>query len=308
MDEAAASKLLRLEACRVSVERETAEIQAKDKDMDPASVESEHRCIEYSGLIGNELLLERETNEAHVIFKQHASGKPKQIDIDMLEQALLGSVFSWSIEPDRVKVVLAAIVEASVKRDGCATGIGFTQFANLRNLFVDALIKEACSEYPDRDQALFHLLREHSRLGEVIKLVRDEGAFGAGETRFLFQLVAWSHAVLLSQYHSGINLTTLDTLDQVHVAFALVPWVQVLLTVKSCGWDSYFFRGAGAAEAMYVWGTVLCLIVALIGVIILETESYDNVSLGTARFCMSFASGTIFTQNIRFNQMIQRSD
>ena len=84
-----------------------------------------------------------------------------------------------------------------------------------------------------------------NRLLEAIKLIRKLGTFGSAEVQlaecnvsvwlmyfsvqvtFLFQLVAWGQALVLSQYHSGENLTAVSTLDQVHVVFALLPWVEV---------------------------------------------------------------------------------
>ena len=44
---------------------------------------------------------------------------------------------------------------------------------------------------------------------------------------FLFQLVGWGHAALLSKYHSGTDHTTVTTLDHIHAVFALLPWIQV---------------------------------------------------------------------------------
>ena len=88
-------------------------------------------------------------------------------------------------------------------------------------------------------------MMHQNRLLEAIKLTRKLGTFGSAEVQlpecnvsvwpmylsvqvtFLFQLVAWGQALVLSQYHSGENLTTVSTLDQIHVVFALLPGVEV---------------------------------------------------------------------------------
>ena len=306
MDQLAMSMLLRLEAYRASVERQTSEVQAKDEDTDVASIEAEHCCIQYAGLIGNHLLLDRQTNEALLVFKKYtADSKARQISFDVLEQAVSEEVFDWNVDPETVQGVLSRVLDSSGVHSRASTGIGFSQFVNVRELFMKSLVKEACSDYNDRDSTLFCLLQEHARLREAIKLARESGTFGTVEVTFLFQIVAWLHAALLSQYHSGVNLTTVGTLDQIHAVFSLLPWIEVFLLIRSRGVDAYLGQGSGTTEAMYTWGTLVCLVIALVGVVALEAEAYAVMSLGTARFCMSFACMTIFTQNMRFSQMLQ---
>ena len=71
MDQLACSKLLRLEAFRVAVERHTEDLKETDADANVDSVEAKHHCIQYSGLISKEVLLDREIHESLTVFKQH---------------------------------------------------------------------------------------------------------------------------------------------------------------------------------------------------------------------------------------------
>ena len=160
-------------------------------------------------------------------------------------------------------------------------------------------------KHNEQETAVFRLLREHNRILEAIKLTRDSGVFGSAEVAFLFQLIAWGHCLLLSQYHSGEDLITVSALDQMHVVFALLPWLEVFIHLRAHGLRGYFLQIGGAAEAIYAWGTLMCLCVALPGVLVVETQSYHIISLGTARFLMAQTCLSIFTQNVRFSQMTQ---
>ena len=117
----------------------------------------------------------------------------------------------------------------------------------------------------------------------------------------MFQLIAWGHVAVLSQHHSGETLVTVAALDQIHMVFALLPWIEVptattpgyhtlcndyvvkvFLLLKRRGFAAYFLQQGASAEAMYSWGTLLCLCVALCGVELnfLPAEGvYINASL-----------------------------
>lgn len=56
---------------------------------------------------------------------------------------------------------------------------------------------------------------------------------------------------------------------------------------------------------MYSMGTLACLCVAFVGVLVVQSNSYTIISLGTARFLMGFAAFAIFTQSAKFSQLLQ---
>ena len=305
MDELAGSKLLRLEGYRVSLQRQTETIQAMVEDVDVDSVESEHQCLHFAGLLGHDMLNERQLLESHVVFKRHAKkqGSHDTIDIDILEHALVDELFTWDLSSQKVKQSVTNVMAMSVAHNDKT--IRFSKFFNLRELLMNSLFDEECQEHNEQETAVFRLLREHNRILEAIKLTRDSGVFGSAEVTFLFQLIAWGHCLLLSQYHSGEDLITVSALDQMHVVFALLPWLEVFIHLRAHGLRGYFLQIGGAAEAIYAWGTLMCLCVALPGVLVVETQSYHIISLGTARFLMAQTCLSIFTQNVRFSQMTQ---
>ena len=164
---------------------------------------------------------------------------------------------------------------------------------------------EAPRSYQPQKRAICHLSREHARLREIIKQVNNFGIFGEADVTFLFHLWAWCHVALLSQYHSGVDLSSVDILDHISVCFAIMPWIEVVLHMHHRGVFGYLFYHRGTAEAIFVYGTLVCLCIALVGAVVIEVEWFDIVPLGTARFCVSCAVLTIFTQNVRFSQMLQ---
>ena len=305
MDELAQSPMLRLEAYRVSVERQMQTLAANDEDVDVDEVEADHQCLHFAGLLGHDLLHERHLLEVHLKFTQHAEkqGAHDTIDIEILEHALVDDLFTWELEPEIIQRAVKEVMASSISH-GDRT-VRFNKFVNLQDLLTNCLVCEVCSVLSEPMQAMFRLLREHNRVLEAIKMTANSGVFGAAEITFLFQLVAWAHVAVLSQYHSGYDFISVGTLDQIHVVFALLPWIEVGIHLRNNGLRKYLLQSTGGAEAMYSWGTLVCLLCALPGVIVVETESYEIMSLGTARFLIACASLTIFTQNDRFSQMLQ---
>ena len=161
MDELADSKLLRLEGYRVSVERQTEALQANDEDDDVHSVEATHRCLEFAGLLGHELLDERQLFESHIVFKQHAKkqGAHDTIDIDILEHALVDELFTWHLDDETVHQSVVKVTAMSVAHHDDA--IRFNKFVNLRELLMKSLFDEVCALHNGRKQAVFQLLSEH---------------------------------------------------------------------------------------------------------------------------------------------------
>ena len=157
MDQFANSKLLRLEATRVCIQRQLEGLQAKDGEEDPESIEEEHQCLEYAGIIAHDLLFEQRLNEAHSVFKQYAAKKSKYLDTACLKDALMEKVHLWSLKPETSKKVLGNTLE----RIDVDDLVSFSKFVNLRELFMNNLAKEATLELSDLEKALFNLLREH---------------------------------------------------------------------------------------------------------------------------------------------------
>ena len=67
MDKLASSKLLRLEAYRVAVDRQMKTLQVAGKGVDAEAVEIEHQCLQHAELIGKELLFDRHIQEVLLI-------------------------------------------------------------------------------------------------------------------------------------------------------------------------------------------------------------------------------------------------
>ena len=305
MDKLANSKILRLEAYRVAIERQMQQLQINGEDVNVDRVEAEHRCLQHAGLIGNELLFDRQVQEAHTVFSRHATkgSKPKNVQLDILPLALADGLFPWHIDSVTIKQKAEEIISNSV--DAGVLSVDFTKYVHFRQDLRELLANTESMQYQAHIQGVFHLSREHSRLLDVIKLVKDLGVFGEADVTFVFHLISWSHVVLLSQYHSGTDLNSVDTFDHVCAAFALMPWIEVCIHIYQRGPHGYFLFQGGATETLYVYGTLVCIFVGLIGVIVMELEWFDVVGLGTARFIMSFSTLTIFTQNIRFSQLLQ---
>ena len=168
-DELAESKLLRLEGYRVSVERQTEALQANDEDDDVHSVEATHRCLEFAGLLGHELLDERQLLESHQVFKRHAKkqGAHDTIDIDILEHALVDELFTWHLEDEKVQQCVVKVMAALCRKSHAMSvahhddAIRFNKFVNLRALLMKSLFDEVCAVHNDRKKAVFQLLSEH---------------------------------------------------------------------------------------------------------------------------------------------------
>lgn len=248
LDYLAHSKLLRLEAFRVSVERQKAGLLEQGADANVGEIEKDHRCLHYSGLIGSDTLFEQQVHEDHTVFRLHAQkhSKPKHITIDALHCALVDQLFIWNLVDESLQESVQEIVGTCVAY-GDKT-VEFKRFMKLREKLRDSLIKKASSNCKPHQRPLLLLLREHSRVLEAIKMVRESGLFGEAELTFIFQIIAWIHVSILSQYHSGQNMVSVDTLDYISMAIALLPWASVVILIRSRGLTGYISFEGGAAE------------------------------------------------------------
>ena len=223
--------------------------------------------------------------------------------MEVMAEALTEQIFPWHLEPERMEAHAEGVLSSMLTHG--SESVCFTHFVNLREELRERVAQAAPKQYQPHMRATFHLMREYARMQELIKIVNNIGIFGEDEVTFLFHLLAWCHIVLVSQYHSGTEFLSVDTLDHISAAFAVLPWAEVAFHMKQRGVRGYLFYHRGTAESMFVYGTITCLCVALVGALVIEVQYFDLVPLGTARFFMTFAALTIFTQNVRFSQMLQ---
>ena len=161
MDELAGSTLLRLEGSRVSVERQMNTHQANAEDGDVDSAEDQYRCLHFAGLLGHDLLHERQLLESHSVFQQHAlkHSDSQYIHIDALQLVLADGLFTWHLNEQTILQCTTDVMAMSVAYGD--KQIRFNKFANLRENLMGSLLAEVCKLHNGQETAVLRLLHEH---------------------------------------------------------------------------------------------------------------------------------------------------
>ena len=240
----------------------------------------------------------RQTYETSEVFGQYADETSNGIPLLKLPEALLDGIFDWNNKDcmlahanqitSELRYCQARYEVSSIFELDHAQVATFAEFVDLRQRLTTLGLESHLETMSESDRALLLLTRERAHLMEYQKTAACGFTSCEAVLFTLCQGAAWSQVCVMSLYYTAESTTTLDWLV---VVLSAVQWSQQM----HLWWIGR--QGMGG-------GTAVCMYISLLGVIAMIVDSSDLLPMGTARFLCGFSTVTIFTQNVRFNNLM----
>ena len=240
----------------------------------------------------------RQTYETSEVFGQYADETSNGIPLSKLPEALLDGIFDWNSKDcmlahanqitSELRYCQAQYEVSSVFELGHAQVATFVEFVDLRQRLMTLGLESHLETMSESDRALLLLTRERAHLMEYQKTTACGFTSCEAVLFTLCQGVAWSKVFVMSLYYTTKSTTTLD-------------WLLVVLSVLQWGQQTHLWWAGGHGMG---GGTAVCMYISLLGVVAIIVDSSDLLPMGTARFVCGFSTVTIFTYNIRFNNLM----
>ena len=252
----------------------------------------------------------RQTHEINEVFERYADTALGGIPLPQLREALLDGIFKWkneeSMQERAVEITEELNLELQFPQELSVMNPVFASVADrvasaadfyrLRQRLINMGLADHMETLPESDRALLLLTRERAYVLEQQKLA-SRGFLDCEALLFtLFQGAAWWNVLVMSLYYTADSTTTLDAL-------------MIVFSLLQCAEQTYLKYKRSQSQSdkdkyQSQIGTLVCLCVSLFGVVALIVGDSNLMAIGTARFLAGFSTVCIFTQNIRFTEVM----
>ena len=267
---------------------------------DAKFVDDASKLMQISKLISREVVLKQDQLDASLVFDSHSevnaaiSQHARQLPFESLSSALYQGLFIWNDNKASQDQMVENLI---VRFENQNRPASFDEFYRMRQHLKHLIVQENVNA---SHRVAFDLIREHAWLVEAGKpSERDFAVVGIGEVRLVFDLIAWASVLVLALYHSNDHA---DLFDALLVLFALLPWLEVCILSMRHGCRNYITCRKAPNDHLAVWGSLVCLGISLVGVVLLVSDS-SFVASGTARCFTAFSALLVFTKNEKFYEM-----